>query len=613
MKLHAFLILLLLSTSVSAQKQKQKQKQDTIPHAITACIEKEYPDAKLKSWQKSNTGYEAALKIEGQDALLKINNNGDWVETIIEMSETDMPGRIPNYLESNYPGSKIVSSIYKETKDNGAFYFIQIKKPKSTMDVDVELFFDASGGFQTKTEFHPIDEALSTSVVQEAERKAKKEKEDAEYKAKREALLKMDRTVAEADLPAKMKENFKKKFPKAVISKWDTLDNIYTAYFIDNEMQCTSDFSPEGDWLATVETLLPGPIYRPVDQYLEENFPAFKIKLAQRITRRDRNNTYYLEIHEKARKGQIPPVTKLVFDKNGKFVSKEDPPVVLAAPEPTQEEPVVSKEEDDQFESKLTREDGSGKNKDQDLKAEKVTGKELPSKITNYVEATYPEYKVKEAFFSEYDDLGPAYKVIIKREGLNQPSSDLYFSVAGQLLREDNPPPKKEVVQQVTKSVVKEEEKVEEEKVEKEKPVQEEEVTEQEEGEPGEVDAAEIPALVKKNFSRRFPKAEETVWKSDENKYFAEFLLNDVNTTIEFSADGVIQVTKTEMDPKNIFGPVQRYLDTKYPSYKVRYAEKVVRKDRKDYYYLEIYSKKRNANPPELQLYFDKNGKLIEK
>jgi hypothetical protein len=595
--------------TVSAQKQAV----DTLPSVVKKAFEREYPDSKVKDWSLKAGNYILNSKIDGQQAQVFITSAGSWVETVYSVSEKEMPGRIDNYLTANYPESVIVTSQYKENKSNGAFYFIQIKNNKSSQEVDADLFFDVSGNFQTKTEYHPLTEALSSSTKQEAEKKAKAEGEKKEYEARRAALLKMDRTVAADNLPGKLKDNFRKKFPKAEQATWDSLDNVYTARFIENEIPVSSNWSLAGDWLSTTETLPSGPVFRPVDLYLEQNYPSYIIQLVHRITSRDKNSGFYIEVHPKAKKGTTPPVTKLSFDKAGRFIKAEEPQnTEVIAPAGESETPAVVADEPDAFENKLQKEDGKETKTGEDVTAVKVSAKELPSKALTYISDNYPEYKVKEAFFSDYEDLGNCYKVTIRKEGVNQKPSDLYFTDRGALLREDNPPPKKSEIEAGKKekeqavAAAKDKQKEEVIKEEAEEPVAEEADS------PEETDVASIPDAVKKNFARRYPRAIEPIWKSDEKKYFVEFYNNEIRNILEFTPDGIIQVTRTETDPGMLFGPIQRYLADNYKAYKVRYAEKIVRKDRNNYFYVEIFSKKKNANPPELNLYFDKAGRLMQ-
>ena len=71
-------------------------------------------------------------------------------------------------------------------------------------------------------------------------------------------------------------------------------------------------------------------------------------------------------------------------------------------------------------------------------------------------------------------------------------------------------------------------------------------------------------------------------------------------------------MTIVELDTKNLYAPVQRYIDKEYPKYKVIYAEKATRKDRKDYFYVELISNKKDVRPQQMGLYFDKTGRLKE-
>ncbi|MHC1706297.1 MAG: PepSY-like domain-containing protein [Bacteroidales bacterium] len=615
MKAKSFLFLLLLLVTFSGLSA-QKQKADTIPSTVISAFEREYPEAKVKDWSLKGDKYIANAKIDGQMAQAYFTVSGSWIETVYNINEKEMPGRIDNYLTSNYPQSVLVTSQYKENKNNGAFYFIQIKKNKSSQEIDADLFFDVSGNFQTKTEYHPLTEALSSSTKQEAEKKAKAEAEKADYEARRSALLKMDRSVKDSELPAKVKVNFRKKFPKALETRWDSLDNVFTAYYIDNEMPVKSNWSLSGDWLSTIETLPNGPIFRPVDIYLEQNYASNIISLAQRITSRDKNSGFYVEVHPKVKKGVTPSITKIHFDKSGRFIKAEEPEKIAeTASAETEETPENVSDEPDAFENKLSKEDQKGETATTDVTALKVSAKELPSKALTYINENYPEYKVKEAYFSDYDDLGNCYKVTIRKEGVSQKPSDMYFSDHGVLLREDNPPPKKSELEAEKKEK-------ESPKVSAKKPVEEEVTAEEQEepdteeadvsGDPEDIELADVPDLVKKNFSKRYPRAMEPLWKTRDNKYYVEFYFNEIKNILEFTPDGVIQVTRTETDPNMLFGPIKRYLEDNHKAYKVRYAEKIVRKDRKNYFYVEIFTKKRNVNPQEMQLYFDKVGKVMQ-
>jgi len=574
----------------------QNSKSDTIPQLIQKAFEKEYPDSKAKSWEIVKKVYYANTKIDGQDAKVSFSSDGMWIETIYKTNEKELPGRIGTYIGNNFAAYRILKAEYTESKNNGAFYYIQINK--SGQEPDAELFFDVSGNFMKKNEFHPIDQAISTGREAAEARKAAEEAEKKDAAERRAALLKMDRTVYENELPPAVLNNFKKKFPKVEESHWDSLDNIYSAHYEIEELKNRADFNPAGDWLATMEELGDDQLFAPIGKYIEDNYPELKFQTCERTTKRDRSVTWYVEMVNKTKKGEEPLVTKLYFDKSGKFIKEERPKAVVSD---TDNEPDIvadQNDDDDTEDVGVSGEDAPANT------GEKVKPSELPSGIQKYVAENYPGCKIKEATFDDYDQYGISYQVIVRKEGLNQKANELYFSDKGALLFDPNPPLEKEKKAVKAAPAPKKEKKVE---------VEEEE---EEENKPASNAFAaredDVPVVIMKSFKKRFPKAEEAEWYENDGKFEVEFLNNDTKTKLGFGADGMVLVTKTEMDPGTLMGPIVRHLDENYPQYKISYAEKVVRKDRNNYFYIELFTKKRNVQPSNVQVYYDKVGRLME-
>jgi hypothetical protein len=118
---------------------------------------------------------------------------------------------------------------------------------------------------------------------------------------------------------------------------------------------------------------------------------------------------------------------------------------------------------------------------------------------------------------------------------------------------------------------------------------------------------------VAKKFNSRFASAKDVKWGTKEGNWEAQFIYREQPTTAEFSDSAQWIMTVVVLDVKNIYAPVQRTLDKEYPDYKVMYAEKATRKDRNDYYYMELISKKKKTSNQKLGLYFDKTGRLKDK
>lgn len=585
--------LLLLFSLISLISFGQNAKSDTIPQLIQKAFAKEYPDSKVKNWETIQKVYYANTKIDGQEARVSFSADGQWIETVYKTNEKELPGRIGTYLSTNLAAYKVLKAEYTESKNNGAFYYLTINKSGS--EPDAELFFDVSGNFMKKNEFHPIDQPISTGrEVAEArvaaEKAAKKEAEE-----RRAALLKMDRTVYENELPQAVLNNFKKKFPKVEETHWDSLDNIYSAHWEIEEYKNRADFNAQGDWLATMDELGDDQLFAPIGKYLEDNYPDLKFNTCERTTKRDRSVTWYVEMVNKPKKGEQELITKVYFDKSGKFIREERPKTTVSTED--ESDVTITGNEDEE-------EDGGTEGDDTPARTgEKVKPGELPSAILKYVSENYPECKIKEATFDEFEEHGTAYQVIVRKEGLNQKSNELYFNDKGGLIYDPNPPLEKQPKKTTQAATPKKKKvEVEEEEEEEDKPASNMFSARED----------DVPQAIMKSFKKRFPKAEEAEWYENDGKFEVEFMNNETKTRLGFAADGMVIVTKTEMDPGALMGPIQKHLDENYPQYKVTYAEKVIRKDRKNYFYLELFTRKRNVSPTNVQLYYDKVGRLME-
>jgi hypothetical protein len=122
----------------------------------------------------------------------------------------------------------------------------------------------------------------------------------------------------------------------------------------------------------------------------------------------------------------------------------------------------------------------------------------------------------------------------------------------------------------------------------------------------------DVPTEVSKKFSSRFTNASDVKWETKEGNRVSHFVYRGLPTTAEFSDSAAWVTTIVEIDTKNLYAPIQRYIDTEYSDYNVMYAEKATRADRNDYYYIEMISKKKKEENQKVGLYFDKTGKLKE-
>jgi len=71
-------------------------------------------------------------------------------------------------------------------------------------------------------------------------------------------------------------------------------------------------------------------------------------------------------------------------------------------------------------------------------------------------------------------------------------------------------------------------------------------------------------------------------------------------------------MTVVDMDLKRVYAPIQRHIDENYKEYKITSAKKATRKDRNDYYLINLTGKKKTTMPQKMELRYNKTGKLME-
>lgn len=520
--------------------------------------------------------YIGQTRIEGATAYLVFDESGKYLRTTYSLSAKELPSRLLDYVERNFRNAKIANTELVEDASGQDYYAIELRKEGVGQGKLAELKFDMNGTLMQRVDFE-TQEPLPAQIEipdQDAIRKMK------EGKPVQGVIAKLNAS----EVPAAVISNFNKKFPRSENISWYKFGEDFAADFLFKEVRAEAHYKASGAWNLTKEEMLPGYIYAPVQRYIETEYSSFEVKYAEKITRADRNNSYYVEVFRKARGVKDPPVTQLFFDNTGR---------IMRAIQPQQDDDADAAEGDDQlarprFDKQIEKDlegltEGTKRGK-------KLREQELPTGITSYIYGRYPSVKIKEAVLDDDSQWGSVYRVIISKEGLAQRSYELYFDTQGKLLQDNAP-------EDLTPRRLREPE------------PQEQEVAEVQPA----IAAAEVPDVVVKNQARRFPRSEELEWiDAPKNRYVARFLFRELKQTLTFDAEGTILETRTEMAADRMYRPIMTYLDENYPDYRINYAEQIVRKDRTNFYYLELFTKKRKVSPQNLYLFFDKMGKPLD-
>lgn len=291
---------------------------------------------------------------------------------------------------------------------------------------------------------------------------------------------------------------------------------------------------------------------------------------------------------------------------------------------------------------------------------------ELPSSITDYVKANYPEFIISVSCLEEQEDVATHYYLEVKPDGVGMKSSVLTFSSTGnnQLLSRTDPegfqdptvkqPDKIEQAKaaaaerQAAKEEAAKREAAEkaaaakaaksapksstaakpatstakpatsssskpaqtskkESKPKKEKP---EPVVKDEHGNIA-IKANTVPDVVSKALVKKVLHPAELNWFLVDSVYIARCTNQDKKTAVYITPQGVWQKTLTVMPEESVSGLMAKHLNDFYPGWKFKNAVKEQRADKDDKMMVEFYEKANYKAKLVTTIFFDKAGKLI--
>lgn len=288
---------------------------------------------------------------------------------------------------------------------------------------------------------------------------------------------------------------------------------------------------------------------------------------------------------------------------------------------------------------------------------------ELPSSITDYVKANYPEFLITVSCLEEQEDVPTHYYLEVKPDGVGMKSSVLTFSSTGnnQLLSRTDPegfqdptvkqPDKIEQAKAAAaeKQAAKEEaakreaaEKAAAAKAAKEaaknapktstaskpstpatskpattqekpaKPKKEkpEPVVKDEHGNVA-IKANTVPDVVSKALVKKVLHPAELNWFLVDSVYIARCENQGKKTAVYITPQGVWEKTLTIMPEESVSGLMAKHLNDFYPGWKFKNAVKEQRADKDDKMMVEFYEKANYKAKLVTTVFFDKAGKLI--
>ena len=130
-----------VSATLFAQSE-EKSKKITVPTNVKEAFTKDFPGKKVK-WEKEGDNFEAEFKVKGSDASAVYDKKGYRKEIEITIKTVELPNEALQYVNKNYPKSKIMEAAKITNDKNLVTYEAEVKKEGKTY----EILFNDNGKF----------------------------------------------------------------------------------------------------------------------------------------------------------------------------------------------------------------------------------------------------------------------------------------------------------------------------------------------------------------------------------------------------------------------------------------------------------------------------------
>lgn len=554
----------------------QKIKKSDVPQVVQETLVREHPMAKIKEWSIEDKLYVAIINEDGMSGRVFIEADGKWELSKFETSTRELPAKITDYVKNNYPNFIVSECCIAINPTDRTYYYLEVKRTGIGAGLPSKLKFSTIGDLMHRDdpEGFTIQETATENEVERRERLAKNPDERNKDKKNKEEKKEPDYIISQGSVPAPVTKTYLKKFRGETNPIWKHKegDTTYAVECVYRELKNKAIFHENGTWIETRSEMQEKTMFGAVRKFLNEHYSGFKYVYAEKIVRADKNNGYETRIIQK-KHSKSKLETLLVFDKSGRIFKTYLPEEII------QKEKQTQSSTDIKFAEKFEQDKENLANGTQKMKNTEINIRELPSPIISYIKDNYSEFRTKNAYFIEDEDLGNAYHVKVQKDGINQPSVELFFDKSGVFLRSEDNLGKEVIAQPVISA--------------------EEAVYE-----------ISVPEVIKTAFATKYPKITSATWEEVNDDYEANYEDRRGKQKALFSMDGTWLSTASQLNPDNVPTSIKDYLKKNHGKRtEITKAWLLKKNDRKTYYKVEILDKKTSIDDV---LEFTQTGKLVE-
>ena len=432
MKIFFPLALFLFSLSLSGQQTTDLN----IPEAVQKSFSKKFPRAENISWNQVDKNYKVDCFYRERATYAEFKPDGEWVMTVTDLDTKTLYPPIQRYLDENFKRDKVILAEQAVRADRNDYYYVQLEvKDDETKETHIiELFFDKTGTIEQAKLPESINDMTIVGI-----------------------------TDPNSEIPADVIDSWQKRFPRAEEIEWtkkshpsDTIDVYFIASFIYRDRPTKAEFLADGSWVETRAQYDEKDLYTPVVRYIAENHWYDELIIAEKVTRADRQDYYYVKL-QRMEKGQFRPyIFELFFSKSGQIQEVRRPEVLKSQYLLTVDiPPLVARKfkgrfasaQDVTWETKEGNWVASFTYRDMPTTAEftdsadwvqtvqQVDVKNLYSPIQRILDREYPEYKPVYAEKTTRKDRNDNYYVELvgKKKDVDPHKMGLFFDKTGRL------------------------------------------------------------------------------------------------------------------------------------------------------------------------------------
>jgi hypothetical protein len=122
----------------------QTMKEAEIPAPAVSALHQMYPELKDYKWYNEDGNYEAEYELNGMEAAVTFDSNGNVMETEKEIPVSSLPATVTEYISKNYSGATIKEATEITDTKGAKMYEAEIKGKA--------VIFDTNGNFLKEEE-----------------------------------------------------------------------------------------------------------------------------------------------------------------------------------------------------------------------------------------------------------------------------------------------------------------------------------------------------------------------------------------------------------------------------------------------------------------------------